>query len=84
MRGCGAAMATHLLEHHHADAAGRLVDLLQPGAEAQPDHAAALEPAGAELVDAAGNRAVAAAHRPAGALAEIEGEDHRRGGCHRR
>ena len=71
-------MPPHLLEHHHADAARRLVDLLQPGAEPQPDHAAALEPAGAELVDAAGDRAVAVAHGPAGALAEIEGEDYRR------
>jgi hypothetical protein len=62
-------MPPHLLEHHHADAARGLVDLLQPGAEAQPDHAAALEPAGAELVHAAGNRAVAVAHRPASALA---------------
>ena len=70
-------MAPHFLEHHHTDAARRLVDLLQPGAEAQPDHAAALEPAGAELVDAAGDGAVAVADGPAGALAEIEGEDHR-------
>jgi hypothetical protein len=65
----------HLLEHHHTDFARRLVDLLQPRTKAQPDHAAALEPAGAELVHTAGNRAVAVAHGPAGALAEIEGED---------
>ena len=76
-----AEMPPHFLEHHDADAARRLVDLLQPAAEAQPDHPAALEPAGAELLDAAGDRAVAVAHGPAGALAEIEGEDHRRGWC---
>ena len=46
-------------------------------AEAQPDHAAALEPAGAELLDAAGDGAVAVADGPAGSLAQIEGEDHR-------
>ena len=71
-------MPPHFLEHHHADAARRLVDLLQPGAEPQPDHPAALEPAGAELLDAAGDGAVAVANGPAGALTEIEGEDDRR------
>ena len=77
MRRAGAQMPTHFFEHDDTDAARRFVDLLQPAAEAQPDHAAALEPAGAELLDAAGDRTVAVANGPAGSLAEIEGEDHR-------
>ena len=63
-------MAPHFFEDHHTDAARCLVDLLQPRSEAQPDHTAALEPAGAELMDAAGDGAVAVADGPAGALAE--------------
>jgi hypothetical protein len=68
-------MPPDFLEHHHVDAR-RLVQLLQPAAKPQPDHAAALEPAGPELLHTAGRGAVAIAHGPAGALAEIEREDH--------
>ena len=61
----GAGVAPHFFEHHDADAARRLIDLPQPGPEAQPDHAAAVEPAGAEFLNAAGDRAVAVANGPA-------------------
>ena len=60
-RKCGSPPFLHayapLQQHHHADAARRLVDFPQPGAKAQRDHAAALEPAGAELMGAASDRA---------------------------
>ena len=75
----GAEMPADLLEEHRADAAGGLVQLLEPGAEAQEHHAAALEPAGAELHRAAGDHAVGGAQRPAGVLAEVEGQDDSEG-----
>jgi hypothetical protein len=72
-------MEPDLLEVDGTDAARGLVDLLEPGAEAKVDHAAALEPARLELDRAAGYGAIHVAHRPAGLLAEVERQDRAAG-----
>ena len=55
--------------------AGVRGQLVEPAAEAQVAHAAAVVAAGAERHRAAQDRAVGAAQRPAGGGAEVEGED---------
>ena len=70
-----ASMRAHLLEVQRADAACGLVDLLQPGTEAEEDHTSALEPPRLELDRAAGDGAVSVAQGPARLLAEVERQD---------
>jgi hypothetical protein len=72
-------VAAHLLEVQAVDAVAGLLDLGEPALEAQEAHSAAFEALRPEALGAAGDVAVAAAQRPAGGGAQIEGED---GGGH--
>ena len=66
-------------EDHLVDAGIALLDVGEPAFESQVAHAAAFEALRTEAFGTAGDVAVAAALRPAGGGAQIEGEE---GGCH--
>ena len=75
MGGVRADMPAHLFEVHGIDAAGDVERLVEPLAEAQVAHAAALEAGGPEFGRAMQDAAAAVADSPAGGAAEVEGED---------
>ena len=75
VRRISAGVAAHFLEVDGAQAADVGHQLVEPTAEAQVAHSAAVVAARPERHRAAGDRAVAGAQRPAGGGAEIERED---------